>query len=269
MAVVAGALLVTLGSPLAHASPARVASTAATVAAGERQSCAVMSGILRCWGQDTSGALGFLTDEHEVPYATPVAGALKGVTHVVATATGGGGSGHVCAIASGAAWCWGPNGYGVAGNGGNERMLETPVAISALAGGLTLIDKNATRSCAIVNGGAFCWGSSGLGNGDNPKKSNVPVPVTGMASGVTDIGVGWRSTCALQSGKVFCWGNGIHGQLGGGSQQQAARRRHRAARSRHGGRRGKRFGLRGRGRRGVVLGRRHLWTARRWERKDE
>jgi alpha-tubulin suppressor-like RCC1 family protein len=214
MAVLAGALLVVLGSLLATASAATTAP-AATVAAGERQSCAVMSGVLRCWGQDSSGALGFLTDEDEVPYATPVAGALKGVTHVISTGTGNGGSGHACAISSGAAWCWGPNGYGVAGNGNKERMLETPLAISALAGGVTLIDKNASRSCGIVNGGALCWGSGYLGNGSG-KESSVPVAVTGMASGVTDIGVGWRSICVLQSGKVFCWGYGSHGQLGGG-----------------------------------------------------
>ena len=179
-----------------------------------------MSGVLRCWGQDSGGSLGFLPDEHEVPYATPVAGALTGVTHVIATSTGNGGSGHACAIASGAAWCWGPNGYGVAGNGGAERMLETPAAIPALAGA-TLIDKNASRSCGIVNGGALCWGGGNLGNGVGTK-SYVPVAVTGMTSGVSDIGVGWRSICVLQSGKVFCWGDGIHGQLAGGTSGKLA-----------------------------------------------
>ncbi len=188
---------------------------AATVATSERQSCGIFSGIVRCWGQDTSGALGFVTDSHEVPYATAVGAPIKGATHLVGTSTGGGGSGHFCAIAGGAAWCWGPNGYGTAGTGTKERELPVPVAVPALAGGVTLIDKNATRSCGIVNGGAWCWGSAYTGNGTN-KESTVPVAVTGMGSGVTDVAVGWRSTCVLQGGTVTCFGNGIHGQLGGG-----------------------------------------------------
>ena len=191
------------------------AAGAATIATGERQSCGIFSGAVRCWGQDTSGALGFVTDSHEVPYATLVDAKITGATHVVATSTGSGGSGHVCAVAGGAAWCWGPNGYGVAGTGTKEREIPIPIVVPALASGVTLIDKAATRTCAIVNGGAWCWGSAYLGDGTN-KDSTVPVAVAGMASGVTDIGAGWRSLCALKDGAVYCWGNGIHGQLGGG-----------------------------------------------------
>jgi hypothetical protein len=191
------------------------AAGAATVATGERQSCGIFSGAVRCWGQDTSGALGFVTDSHEVPYATLVGAPIRGATHVVATSTGGGGSGHVCAVANGAAWCWGPNGYGVAGTGTKEREIPIPVAVPALASGVTLIDKNASRSCAIVNGGAFCSGGSYLGDGTS-KGSSVPVAVLGMGSGVTDIGTGWRSICVLKDGGVYCWGASIHGQLAGG-----------------------------------------------------
>jgi hypothetical protein len=188
---------------------------AATVATSERQSCGIFSGSVRCWGQDTSGALGFVTDSSAVPYATPVGAPIKGATHLVGTFTGGGGSGHFCAIAGGAAWCWGPNGYGTAGTGTKERELPVPVAVPALAGGVTLIDKNASRSCGIVNGGAWCWGNAYLGN-NTKADSAVPVAVSGMGSGVTDVAVGWRSSCVLQGGTVSCFGNGIHGQLGGG-----------------------------------------------------
>ena len=192
---------------------------AATVATGERQSCGIFSGQVRCWGQDTSGALGFLTDSHEVPYATPVGAPITGATHVVATSTGNGGSGHVCAVANGAAWCWGPNGYGVAGTGTKEREISIPVAVPALASGVTLIDKNASRSCAVVNGGAWCWGSAYLGDGTK-SDSPVPVAVLGHGSGVTDIGAGWRSVCVLKDGAVYCWGNSIHGQTAGGGTRQ-------------------------------------------------
>ena len=194
------------------------AAGAATVATGERQSCGIFSGQIRCWGQDTSGALGFLTDSHEVPYATPVGAPITGATDVNATSTGNGGSGHACAVAGGAAWCWGPNGYGVAGTGTKERSIPVPVAVPALASGVMLIEKNASRSCAIVNGGAWCWGSGHNGDGTT-KNSLVPVAVAGMAAGVTDIGAGWRSVCVLQAGSVHCWGDGIHGQLAGGSSK--------------------------------------------------
>ena len=238
------------------------AAGAATVATGERQSCGIFSGQVRCWGQDTSGALGFLTDSHEVPYATPVGAPITGATDVDATSTGNGGSGHVCAVAGGAAWCWGPNGYGVAGTGTKERYIPVPVAVPALASGVTLIEKNASRSCAHRQRRRLVLGQRPQRRRHDQDDSPVPVAVAGMAAGVTDIGAGWRSVCVLQAGSVYCCGNGIHGQLAAARAARRPRRRG-AAGPRDGGRRRDRLRVRGRERRRVVLGQQRRRAARR------
>ncbi len=203
LAAAAAFLLLTAGANQA---------SAATVAAGERSSCAIFSGTVRCWGGNSQGALGFTTTASTATTATPVGAPIQGATHVAGASTGGN-SGHFCAVAKGAAWCWGFNGYGTAGTGATGAALPVPVAVPALGSGVGLIDKNATRTCAVVNGGAQCWGTAYLGD-TTKNDSAVPVAVSGLGSGVSDIGAGWRSTCVLSGGAVYCWGTSTHGQLG-------------------------------------------------------
>jgi alpha-tubulin suppressor-like RCC1 family protein len=63
--------------------------------------------------------------------------------------------------------------------------------------------------CAVVGGGARCWGNNlygQLGDGLNTNGA-VPVDVTGLSSGVASISIGPDQTCALTAaGAVKCWG---------------------------------------------------------------
>jgi alpha-tubulin suppressor-like RCC1 family protein/sugar lactone lactonase YvrE len=90
--------------------------------------------------------------------------------------------------------------------------LGEPPMVTAIASG-------GTTTCAIVNGGAWCWGANTagqLGNG-NTTKSNVPVPVTGLGTGVAVITSGADHACAIVNGGAWCWGGNSSGQLGDGS----------------------------------------------------
>lgn len=93
---------------------------------------------------------------------------------------------------------------GVAGLFNNVR----PVAAVGASGGT--VGAGLNISCAVVNGGVKCWGSSGGGL--------VPTDVSGLTSGVATLSVGTTHACAVTtSGAAKCWGYNGHGQLGDGT----------------------------------------------------
>ncbi|MGI9217950.1 MAG: RCC1 domain-containing protein, partial [Hydrogenophaga sp.] len=73
-------------------------------------------------------------------------------------------------------------------------------------------------TCALLQGGSVsCWGNSNTGI-----EQLVPAPVAGL-SGVTALSSGYGHHCAvLSAGGVRCWGDNNDGQLGNGSQTDAA-----------------------------------------------
>jgi len=80
----------------------------------------------------------------------------------------------------------------------------------------TAITANEMFTCALVDGGAYCWGYNEygrLGNG-NTLNQNTPVPVPGFNRGVTAISAGLSHACAIRDGSVYCWGSDAQGQLG-------------------------------------------------------
>lgn len=181
------------------------------VTAHNYQSCALRNdGGVACWGFNAYGEAGNgAGDSRTAPVAVPVSG-------VGAVAAG---ASHTCAVIGGGVSCWGYNGEGAIGTGEATLTVPDPYAIASLAAGATDVAAGYDHSCAIVNGGAWCWGNNEkgqLGNGTNDN-SDEPVAVTGLGSGVTRIEAGGNRTCAVQNGNVLCWGYNANGELANGN----------------------------------------------------
>lgn len=146
---------------------------------------------------------------------------LQGTTTSISAAVGGT---HMCAAVDGSAWCWGRNNYGQLGNG---TLTDSNVPVKAageLAGKtVTAVTTGSFYSCAIADGKAYCWGTTGLGELGNgvasPGNRATPVAVNRavMTGTVTAITAGYNHACAIADGKAYCWGRGANGRLGNGS----------------------------------------------------
>src|SRR5216117_3244304 len=137
-----------------------------------------------------------------------------------------------CGVTTGgAAYCWGPNGYGELGNG-TTTSSAIPVAVS---GGLSFatVSANFESTCGVTTGGAaYCWGvnqQGELGNGSTtgPQTcvnigesypcSLTPVAVSGGLSFAT-VSAGYLHACGVTTGgAAYCWGYNYDGELGNGS----------------------------------------------------
>jgi alpha-tubulin suppressor-like RCC1 family protein len=100
--------------------------------------------------------------------------------------------------------------------GSASANLSIAVNIGDTVGLNGVIAAGIAHTCALINGGVWCWGQNQNGQlGNNSTvDSMVPVQVVGLGSGVQAIGAGYSHTCALVNGGVQCWGNGTSGQLG-------------------------------------------------------
>lgn len=212
------------------------AGTATAVSAGADTSCAVVSGAAYCWGLNSQGQLGNGNQTNaNTAQAVDTSGVLAGKT-VTAIATD---SGRTCAVASGAAYCWGQaqsggGVFGLLGNGwadGFANLSTTPVAVKADAVSDALYGKTVTGiavaslgSCALAEGAAYCWGYNQfgiLGTGSSSATSqNVPIAVntSGALSGktVTAISAANTNVCVVASSEAFCWGYNANGEVGNG-----------------------------------------------------
>jgi alpha-tubulin suppressor-like RCC1 family protein len=184
------------------------------LAAFAHTTCVVVSGAVKCWGENTDGQLGAdptATTQSNVPVQVP--GLTSAVTAV------GVGEAHACAIKNGGVWCWGKNDYGQLGDNGMEANSPTPVQVMGLTTGATAVACGRWHSCAIVGGALKCWGSNlygEMGIGMSGTGAHAPVAPTGMGSNVTAVGLGGNTTCAVQGGAVRCWGNNDQGECGNG-----------------------------------------------------
>lgn len=188
------------------------------IAAGGTHACGIARGQLYCWGTSAAGALGLgSTTTTNTP--TLVGGLLadKVVTDVSA------GADHTCAVADGAAYCWGNGGNGRTGlNGTTNTATPTAVVATGVLSGktVTAISAGGTHTCTVANGAAYCWGLGGSGQLGNSAAGNSSVPVTVTSSGVlsgktvTAISAGTSHSCAVADGLAYCWGLGSNGQLG-------------------------------------------------------
>src|SRR5438552_4347808 len=97
--------------------------------------------------------------------------------------------------------------------------LPDHVEAVQLGQGVDAISAGGDHTCALKDGGAFCWGandSGQVGDGSTTRRL-VPTAVSGMARGVTAISAGRSHTCAVKDGGAWCWGSNYYGVLGDGS----------------------------------------------------
>jgi prepilin-type N-terminal cleavage/methylation domain-containing protein len=203
------------------------------ISAGSDNACVVTTEQkLYCWGDNAQRVLanGTTTDS-SIPVALE-AGALvgKSVTDVAV------GPSFSCAVADGAVYCWGYNGYGNIGIGNTTSPQSVPVAVSTVGvlSGKTITQVVASKLnghvCALASDSTIaCWGTGGSGQLGNNATSQQTLPVlvdqTGVLAGktATQIVAGGNHTCALDStGKMYCWGAGAQGQLGNGAGVQSS-----------------------------------------------
>jgi alpha-tubulin suppressor-like RCC1 family protein len=216
-----------LGSTVSTSTPTLVSALSGKVvtdvSAGTNHTCAVADGAAYCWGNGGSGRLGTgSTGSLAVPTAVTASGVLSG--HTVTSITAG--DQHSCAVADGAAYCWGLN---TNGQLGNTSTTTSTVPVAVTPGGLlsgrtvTSVSAGTSHSCAVADGVAFCWGLNTNGRlGDTTttqRTAPVAVSTAGVLSGrtVTAISAGGQHSCAVADGDVYCWGYNSNGQLGNSS----------------------------------------------------
>ena len=149
---------------------------------------------------------------------------------------------HNCLAVDGQVTCWGHNGAGQLGDGGDiyvppdcgnscgVDILPAPDTYGPyLVAGIDdviKVDGGWYNTCALTAGGAvYCWGFNDggiLGDGTTTWSSS-PVAVTGLASGVVDISTGYSISCAVtDDGRLLCWGGtDVGGGLGTGGDGSA------------------------------------------------
>jgi len=238
-----------LGNPSIAANSsvpeAVTAPRATTISSGNSHSCMVRGGLAYCWGSNTNGELGNnSTTQSNIPVAvtttgTPMAG--KTITQISAggdSISGNGTGDSTCALDStGAAYCWGWNGWAQLGNGNQGTDSHVPVAVIVHNGSgatitpvFTQISVGAANACAIdTTGTAYCWGlnmSGQLGNGNTaapPGNVANPVSTSGVLSGkvLVQVSMGYHYACAVDTaGLAYCWGDNTYGGLGNGNSTQ-------------------------------------------------
>lgn len=240
-------LVVEWGGGPASVTLSGVVARVAGVAAGPGDhACAwlepsVDDGAVRCWGQGDNLELGRTVSDAGAQLPGPLDHPeLLGTGQVSQVAVGLGSS---CALADGAAWCWGARDAGALVSGGQARAgafggllgdgltqgsAADPVPVAAPEG-VSALGLGAAHACLLTQGGeAWCWGAHDLGSalgapaawggllghGAEVPGAGSPVKVSGVEDAVA-LSVGTGHSCvARASGAVACWGANATGQQG-------------------------------------------------------
>ncbi len=215
-----------------------------SLALGGLHTCAVLeAGTVRCFGDATSGQLGYgdVIDIGDDESASAAAELDLGAsaTSVVA------GMLHSCALdPAGAVRCWGrgeppnasaPGGWGQLGYGNRENIGDNEVPSSAgnvdVGGTVVSLAAGHFHQCAVLSSGALrCWGRGegrdNYGQLGIAVEENIGDDEPASAAGDIAIGVpiaqaaaGDVHTCAITTeGNLRCFGFGGFGQLGYGNR---------------------------------------------------
>lgn len=146
--------------------------------AGWEHTCAIASGVLKCWGSNSGRQLSLASGGYSL---TPIeVSGLAGVLDVAA------GEVHTCAIdQSRRVQCWGMNLQRQLGNGQTTpTVTAVPQAVVDL-GQVTALSSYAHHTCALEDGGYMkCWGEAAddkLGSGTTIMYASRPLYVQAPA----------------------------------------------------------------------------------------
>jgi alpha-tubulin suppressor-like RCC1 family protein len=140
------------------------------IVAGRTHTCALVNGSVQCWGGNYYGQLGNnSTTESHIPVT--VQGLPSGVQAISANDL------HTCALAGGGVWCWGDNSSSQLGYDSATEYFLTAVPVPGLPNGVQAIAAGQNHTCALVSGGAWCWGSNSVGQLGNNSTTNSATPV--------------------------------------------------------------------------------------------
>ena len=179
-------------------------SDAVAVAAGASNTCAVrQSGNISCWGGNLHGQLGVPPTSS---LFSPVPVAIQGIDDAIALTAG---SGHICALRSSGAYCWGGNFHGQLGHGLDSGISFEKVQVSGIADAID-VSAASRHTCAVrATGEVSCWGQFWKGDrGDAATGTAAPLPVKidGIST-ATSVSSGPGLSCAtLEGGEAYCWG---------------------------------------------------------------
>jgi len=208
------------GQQYATGQPDAASGAFTAVSTGDNTTCALVEmGKAYCWGYNFGGRLATGDTAFRVIVPRAVSNQPVAFNHITVGAL------HQCALArDGRAYCWGENGSGQLGAGGQVQSQ----GVTPVVGGLTFASISAgfSHTCAITTDqAAYCWGNNGYGQlgagaaapcdyANLPCLVNAPVPVAGGLHFV-QISTGRDHTCGLTSdGTGYCWGENASGQLG-------------------------------------------------------
>jgi cysteine-rich repeat protein len=198
--------------------------------AGGAHTCALLeAGAVRCWGEGSSGQLGYGNTENIGDDEAPAAAGNVSVGGRVLTLAAA--EAHTCALLkTGAVRCWGDGSYGQLGHGNTNHIGDDEAPATAgdvSVGGVAVrLAAGAHHTCAVLTPGTVrCWGageSGRLGYGNTNRIGDDETPATagdvGVGGRVVRLAAGEAHTCALlDRGAVRCWGEGASGRLGYGN----------------------------------------------------
>ncbi len=173
-----------------------------------RTACAITTtGVLKCWGKNTSGQIGDGSTGSTAPIPTTID---SGTTYIeVAT-----GYDHSCGITStNELKCWGDNSYGQLGDG--TQISKTTPTLIASGTSFIKIAVSYDKTCAISSLNAvLCWGYNLNGS------YTYSLTPTAWDNSTTyqEVTVQSANICGrTNTNQIRCSGGNSHGQLGNGN----------------------------------------------------
>lgn len=195
-----------------------------SISAGSHHVCALSNaGTVKCWGSGEAGQIGVGSDWLKQSAESDKTGLIRHQSFIAAMPVkdlGGdikmisSGEDFSCALSSsGALQCWGSDDHGQLGDGksGDNEKSYQPVSAPSLALGASSVFAGSDYTCAIVSGGAQCWGTL---LGTFLKQFSPASLNPDFSSGLTSIASGAGHICALVNGGVQCLGDNTDGQSG-------------------------------------------------------